>query len=64
MCTQDVEIGEFNIPCGTVVFIPIMNIHHDKRIWESPENFRPERYSLQAATCTQCALITCTYLIY
>lgn len=41
---EDVMIGEYKIPKGTWVTPNLVGIHHDKKIWGDPENFRPERF--------------------
>ena len=42
---EDDQVGDLEIPKGTVVVPFIYGIHHEERIWEEPEAFRPERFS-------------------
>ncbi len=42
---QDDEIAGYRIPKDAYVYIPIVNIHYDKRWWYEPEKFRPERFA-------------------
>ena len=42
-CTKTCTVGDFVIPEGVVVRIPIWHIHHDPQHWEDPERFYPER---------------------
>ena len=44
MSTDKVQLGGLDIPKGTAVIVPVMSIHQDQKIWEDPENFKPERY--------------------
>jgi cytochrome P450 len=39
------EIGGYSIPAGTQVFMPTWVVHRDARFFESPEEFRPERWT-------------------
>lgn len=41
---QDVVIRGLTIPKGFSVLVPVYAIHHDPEVWDSPEEFRPERY--------------------
>ena len=42
-CANTCTVGDFVIPKGVVVSIPIWHIHHDPQHWEDPEKFDPER---------------------
>ncbi|XP_020225088.1 cytochrome P450 734A1 [Cajanus cajan] len=42
----DVELGEYKIPCGTELLIPIVAVHHDQATWGSDASeFNPGRFS-------------------
>ena len=41
---RDVVIGETPVPKGTLVAIPIWNLHRDPRSFAEPERFRPQRF--------------------
>ncbi|XP_053691291.1 cytochrome P450 4C1-like [Sabethes cyaneus] len=51
ICEREVQIGEWTLPAGTEVNIPIFKLHRDKTIWGDrseefdPDNFLPERCS-------------------
>lgn len=41
---RDVVIGETPVSKGTLVVVPIWNLHHDARSFAEPETFRPDRF--------------------
>ncbi len=40
----DCEIGGYAVPAGTTIFISPWVLHRDRRYFERPEEFRPERW--------------------
>jgi cytochrome P450 len=46
---KDFRLGDFLIPEGTVMFVPIYAVHHHPTIWDRPEQFDPERFAPEAA---------------
>lgn len=42
---EDVPLGAFVIPKGTIVMVPVFAMHHDPRWFEDPDAFRPERFA-------------------
>lgn len=48
-CTNDFNVPDSDIIIekGTIVFIPAYSMHHDPEIYENPEMFDPERFSLE-----------------
>ncbi|KAG7307930.1 hypothetical protein JYU34_006546 [Plutella xylostella] len=40
----DTQLGQYDIPEGTLVAANYVALHMDKEIWGDPENFRPERF--------------------
>ncbi|XP_075556563.1 cytochrome P450 2C20-like [Dermacentor variabilis] len=42
--TEDMVIGDFFIPKGTVVLPNIWAVHHDPTLWKNPNNFDPHRF--------------------
>ncbi|WP_320671570.1 cytochrome P450 [Patulibacter defluvii] len=44
VCVADDEIGGHRIPKGSVVIIPVNELHHDERFWPDPEVFDPTRF--------------------
>lgn len=44
--TKDMQIGDYLVPQGTTVFVPIMHVHRDKKNFgEDADAFRPERFA-------------------
>lgn len=41
---EDLELGGFHIPKGSMVFVCIYQLHRDPRFWSAPDQFRPERF--------------------
>lgn len=46
VCTYDYKFSNtnFEIEKGTQVFIPVLGLHRDPKIFENPLEFRPERF--------------------
>jgi cytochrome P450 len=42
---NDDEIDGYHVPKGVNTLIPVYAIHRDKRYWDEPEKFIPERFS-------------------
>jgi len=42
---EDIELGEYKIPKGSVVGLMLYFTHHDARFFVDPERFDPERFS-------------------
>ncbi|WP_174185430.1 cytochrome P450 [Nocardia barduliensis] len=42
---DDDEIGGYHVPAGARVTLCMYYIHRDERLWEAPEEFRPERFA-------------------
>ncbi|WP_426128853.1 cytochrome P450 [Pararhizobium sp. PWRC1-1] len=46
---KDFQLGEYLIPAGTVLIVPIYAVHHHASLWQDPEVFDPGRFSSEAA---------------
>jgi len=42
---DDDELGDYRVPRGTNVLIPIFFLHRSSLYWEQPERFMPERFA-------------------
>jgi cytochrome P450 family 313 len=43
--SKNIQIGDYEVPEGSNLFLPIMKIHRSKKIWgEDAMEFRPERF--------------------
>jgi hypothetical protein len=42
---EDVHIGGYNVPKGSLVTVNTYALHHDARFFDEPERFNPERFS-------------------
>ena len=43
----DYKLGNYVIPKGSIINVPVYPIHHDPNHWPDPEKFIPERYTLR-----------------
>lgn len=39
------QLGEFDVPAGTLVCVSPYILHRDERFWERPQDFDPDRFS-------------------
>ncbi|XP_046964447.1 cytochrome P450 4C1-like [Vanessa cardui] len=44
---EDISISSYTIPAGSALVIPIYHIQRDPNLWNDPESFDPERFSLE-----------------
>lgn len=42
---EDFELGGYHIPKGSFLMTSMYAVHRDKRYWDEPDAFRPERFS-------------------
>ena len=48
-CLEEDEISGYRIPAGTDIFYSPYHVHRHPDFWDDPEEFRPERFSLEQA---------------
>ena len=46
---RDFQLGDYLIPAGTVLIVPIYAVHQQASLWSDPEVFNPDRFSPEAA---------------
>ena len=44
---KDVDLDGFAVHKGSIIIIPIFAIHRHRRLWDDPDRFDPERFSLE-----------------
>ncbi|CAF1100675.1 unnamed protein product [Rotaria sp. Silwood1] len=45
VASHDYQLGDYRIPKGSIINVPVYPIHHDPNLWPDPEKFIPERFS-------------------
>lgn len=43
-CTDDVVLGGYDIPKGTILFVNLYSVSIDQKYWSEPEKFEPGRF--------------------
>ncbi|MFG2905762.1 cytochrome P450 [Kitasatospora sp. NPDC048286] len=45
LTAEPLAVGEYLVPAGAVVLLPILAVHLNPAYWPEPERFRPERFT-------------------
>ena len=45
--TESVRLGDFDIPGGRSIHIPVYALHRHRRFWDDPDKFDPDRFDPQ-----------------
>ncbi|XP_020586094.1 cytokinin hydroxylase-like [Phalaenopsis equestris] len=54
MAFQDMKLGDLHIPKGLSVWIPVLAIHHDEKIWgKDAHSFNPDRFAARSFAMTR-----------
>lgn len=47
--TEDIVLGEYDIPAGTTIFYPFWAVHMNPEYWPDPQVFDPDRFTPEAS---------------
>ncbi|WP_276250055.1 cytochrome P450 [Haloarcula rara] len=42
--SEPVQFGDYTVPEGSLLLLPVWVLHRDERFWDAPEQFRPARW--------------------
>jgi cytochrome P450 len=45
---EDVTIGGYEIPAGTIVMVSVYGLHHNAAVYPDPDRFDPDRFTVEA----------------